>query len=110
MVVVTDSEGKIIFANDAVEEISGFRAIECVGKRPSDLWGGQMPKEFYKNMWKLIKEEKKTFSGSLTNKMKTGKTYCAELSISPILNPEGNIVNYYCGERRVEGSPSNRKV
>jgi len=46
--IVTDPEGKILYINSAVEKASGYSAHEAIGKRPSELWGAQMPKEFYK--------------------------------------------------------------
>ena len=76
-IVITDPDGIIIYANKAVEKITGFRRDEIIGQKvgTQDNWGGKMDYEFYEKMWKTIKEEKKTFSGELTNKKKNGEEY-----------------------------------
>lgn len=89
-IVVTDPTGVILFANGLTEVITGYTLGEIIGKTPS-LWGGLMPKEFYSNMWHQIKNEKKSISVELTNRRKNGEKYVANLTISPVLNTEGEI-------------------
>ncbi len=92
-VIITDPDGIIIFANAVVEEVTGYKISEIIGKKPS-LWGGQMPKAFYKTMWQKIREEKKSVKVVVTNKRKNGKLYDAILRISPILDTEGQVKMY----------------
>lgn len=97
-IIITDKDGKIIFANKAVERITGYSNAEVIGKRPS-LWGAQMPKEFYQNMWDTIKNKKQRFQGEITNKRKNGELYVAESDIAPILDENGNV-EYFVGIER----------
>lgn len=53
-VVVTDPKGRVLYANHAVSTHTGFSEEECLGKKPGELWGGHMPKEFYQKMWHTI--------------------------------------------------------
>ena len=92
-VVITNPDGVIIYANAIVEELTGYKLSEVIGKKPS-LWGGQMPKEFYKTMWDKISKEKKSIRVLVTNKRKDGKLYDALLHISPILDTEGKVQMY----------------
>ena len=69
-VVIADENANILYANRAVEKNTGFPLNEVIGKNPADLWGGNMPKEFYEKMWHTIKEEKKPFVGEVQNKRK----------------------------------------
>ena len=57
-VVITDAHGTILYANMAVEKNTGFSINAVIGKNPGDLWGGQMPKDFYEKMWHTIKDKK----------------------------------------------------
>jgi PAS domain S-box-containing protein len=100
-IVITDPDGKIIFANDAVERITGFSVEEIINKKAGvkELWGGQMSQEFYKKLWKTIKEDKKTFSGEILNKRKGGEKYSAFVSISPVLSDKGEVT-YFIGIER----------
>lgn len=91
-IVITDTDAKIVFANHAAERITGFSISEMIGKDPSELWGGQMNKDFFKKMWQVIKSEKKAYYGELKNKRKSGEVYDAEIHISPILNNAGEVL------------------
>jgi len=89
-ILVTDSAGKIIFANKGIESMTGYSMKEVLGKTPS-IWGGQMDEVFYKNLWDTIKNQKKIFIGELVNKNKNGQLYPVEVDISPILNKVGEV-------------------
>ncbi len=97
-VIITDQDGYIIYVNKAAETLTGYSKEEMIGKRPS-LWGNQMPKEFYQEMWKTIKEEKKSFGAELTNRRKDGQSYEVELHISPVLDDKGSV-KYFVGVER----------
>lgn len=99
-IIITDPDGTIIYANKAVEMITGYPLNEVLGKKPS-LWGRQMPRAFYENFWKAIKEGKINFTGILTNRRKNGELYTAEINISPILNNKGEVIFFVCIERDV---------
>jgi len=88
--VVTDAAGKIIFANKGIGSITGYSTEEVLGKTPS-IWGRQMGKEFYKNLWDTIKKQKKPFVGELINKNKNGQLFPVGIDIAPILNEKGEI-------------------
>ncbi len=97
-IIITDSDGKIIFANKAAEKITGYSQEEIIGKTPR-LWGGQMPLEFYKNLWKTIKLDKKVFEGEISNRRKSGQNYIAEIHIGPVLD-ERNRILFFVGIER----------
>jgi PAS domain S-box-containing protein len=100
-IVITDKEGTVLYANKAVEKITGFSAKDIMGKKAGskDLWGGLMPKEFYDKLWKTIKKDKKSFTGEITNKRKNGEKYSALSTISPVLDKKGEI-RYFVGIER----------
>ena len=89
-IIMTDVDGTITYANTSAEQLTGYSRAEMIGKRPS-LWGGQMPKEFYEDMWRTIKEEKKTFAGELQNKRKNGELYWASSIVSPVVDAHGEV-------------------
>lgn len=90
-VVITDPDGTVLYANQAVEEHTGFLISEIIGKNPGDLWGGQMQKEFYEDMWRRLKVDKLPFRGQVQNRKKDGTIYWQELRIFPVLNDRGEI-------------------
>ena len=60
-VIITDPDGNIIYMNESAERNTGYFREEALGKNPADLWGGNMPQEFYERMWLRIKKEKMPF-------------------------------------------------
>lgn len=90
-VVITDRHGNILYANKAVEQNTGFSVSEVIGKNPGDLWGGNMPKDFYEEMWNTIKVKRQPFVGQVRNKRKDGSEYWQGLCISPVIDKGGKI-------------------
>jgi PAS domain S-box-containing protein len=95
-IVITDPEGIILYANKAVEKITGFKVKEIIGKKAGskELWGGLMDRDVYRELWRMIRDEKKPFAGEIVNKRKDGEKYDAEIHVSPILDENGQIVFY----------------
>lgn len=100
-VVITDAQGIVLYANAAVEQITGYSQQEVVGKKAGgrDLWGGQMDDAFYNEMWKTIAVEKSVFAGEVTNRRKSGEQYVALASISPVIGKSGEV-DFYVGIER----------
>ncbi|MDD4761649.1 MAG: ATP-binding protein [Candidatus Pacebacteria bacterium] len=100
-IIITDKDAVIIYANLAMEKITGFSKEEVIGKKAGSkgLWGGYMPPDFYKKMWHMIKEEKKIFTGVVQNRRKNGEIYEADVSIAPVLDENGEV-KYFVGIER----------
>lgn len=99
-IVITNLEGKILYANPALEKISGFSREEVMGKTPK-VWGEQMDKSYYDNMWRVLKDEKKPFKGELKNKKKNGEIYDARICIIPILDDKSQVYGYVSIEENI---------
>ena len=65
-IIITDPDGVVIFANQAIEKVTGFSVREVLGKKAGgrNMWGGLMPYGYYQDMWRTIKKEKKPFYAS----------------------------------------------
>ena len=101
-IIVTDPEGIIVYANPAVSKITGFTNEEVIGSKAGKLWGGLMPKEYYKKLWSTIKVEKKDYIGEIQNRSKSGEIYRAEVAIVPIMDENKNIYYFLGNERKIE--------
>ncbi len=89
-VIITNPEGVILYANDAVNRVTGFSQSEVIGQKPS-LWGGQMSLEFYKSMWHTLTIDKRSIDVVVTNRHKDGHLYKARLRITPVFDTNTNI-------------------
>lgn len=99
-IIITDSDGRILYANKAAERITGYSREEIVGNRPS-LWGRQMSAEFYRNMWTTIKDQKRVLHTEITNKRKNGERYASDVHIVPILDDKKELQGFIGIERDI---------
>ncbi|MFZ2167671.1 MAG: ATP-binding protein [Minisyncoccia bacterium] len=100
-VIITDPEGTVVYANAAVEKITGYKPEEALGKKSGALWKTPMPDEYYKNFWHTIKDQRRPFIGEIQNRRKNGELYTAMISVSPVLDEKGDVVFYVGLERDV---------
>jgi len=103
IVIFADASGRILYANRAVEKMTGFSREEILGKKCGgrELWGGAMGSGFYKKMWKMIKCKKSQFFSEIQNRRKDGTLYFSELSVTPILDDDGKIQFFVAVERDI---------
>lgn len=92
-IIMTDEKGNIQYANPAFEKISGYSLKEVIGKNPRILKSGLTPDSVFKDMWKNITIGK-DWAGELINKKKDGTIYYEEARITPIIDENGEIMNY----------------
>lgn len=100
LIIITDADGRIVFANQAAEAMTGYSRAEMINQRAS-LWGGGMAAEFYKEMWRTIKEQKLPFKGEIINRKKSGERFIADTHVSPIVDEQERVVFFVGVERDV---------
>ena len=93
-IIITDIDGKIQWANSSFSELSGYNISEIIGKNPRQIVkSGQQDNEFYKNLWNTILSGK-VWRGELVNKKKDGNFFPEELTITPVMDHSGKIINF----------------
>jgi PAS domain S-box-containing protein len=99
-IVITDTDGTIIYVNPAFEKTTGFTRAESIGQNPRMLKSGKQDTVFYRQMWATI-QSGKVWTGHFINKRKDG-TLCEEdATITPIRNAAGKITNFVAVKRDV---------
>ena len=93
IVTKTNLKGIITFVNDKFCEISGYSKEELVGKSHNIVRHPDTPSEVFKEMWATI-EQKKTWQGVIKNLNKNGSSYYVQSTIKPIIDYDGNIIEY----------------
>ncbi|WP_317932566.1 putative bifunctional diguanylate cyclase/phosphodiesterase [Halioxenophilus sp. WMMB6] len=73
-ILVTDNDHNIIYANPAMEVISGYSREELMGCNPRILKSDKHTKSFYQNMWRTLNHTGE-WQGELINQRKNGDTY-----------------------------------
>lgn len=89
-----DINGIITYINEPFEKISGYKKEELLGKPHSIITHPAINKNIFKKMWKKINIEKKSWQGRLKNISKEGNEYFVDIIIKPILDLDGNIIEF----------------
>lgn len=88
-VVITDAEGKTLWANQAFTRLTGYSLEEVLNRKPGQLLQG---KETSPQSIQLLRDAEKNFSDieiELVNYRKNGEKYWVRLKISAIVNAYG---------------------
>lgn len=91
-IMITDIKGKIQYANPQFYSTSGYSQEEIIGQNPR-LLKHENSSIDYKQMWENITSGK-TWKGEFLNKNKFGKAYWEIVTITPVKNFEGKIINF----------------
>ena len=93
-IVITERDGRIVWANSAFTALSGYSVEEAVGRNPRDLVkSGAHDQAFYRSLWDTILAGK-VWRGEMTNRRKDGSHYPEELTITPVPNAHGEITHF----------------
>lgn len=93
IVFITNLEGEIEYVNPRFQEITGYTALEAIGKKPDILNSGATPLKVYKKLWETIKEGK-VWRGQIKNRHKDGSNYWVFGTISPVRGTDGEISHF----------------
>jgi PAS domain S-box-containing protein len=92
-VVITDTEGKIEYANPKFSQVTGYMLEEILGETPRILKSGEQGPDFYESLWTTIVSGKE-WRGEFSNRKKNGEIYWELASISPVRDANGLITHY----------------
>jgi PAS domain S-box-containing protein len=87
-------EGIITYVNEPFEKISGYTKDELIGKPHNIVAHPDTKISIVKELWKRIKIEKRLWQGRIKNLAKDGSEYYVDIIIKPILDLDGNIIEF----------------
>ena len=93
ILAITDTKGRIIFANAKFCEISKYNSEELIGKTHKVVNSGYHDPEFFKNLWQTISQGQE-WRGEIQNRAKDGSIYWVDTYIIPFLNDQGQPYQY----------------
>jgi PAS domain S-box-containing protein len=99
-IIVSDQQGVVQYVNPAFEQMSGFSQDEIIGCHVSSIDGGNHDRADYGAMWDGT-SRKYLRGGCFTNKKKDGSLYQVEVTISPVRDKSGSVINYISVQRDV---------
>lgn len=98
--MLTDENGVILYVNQAFCTLTGYKADELLGNKPSILKSGQMSAKIYEDLWQSIRAGK-VWQGELQNKRKDGSLYWNETIITPMFDSNGKASRFLAFEKDI---------
>ncbi|MEN4921739.1 methyl-accepting chemotaxis protein [Achromobacter spanius] len=98
----TDARGRIIYANPAFVEVSGFSRDELVGAAHNIVRHPDMPQAAFEDLWRTI-QRGESWTGVVKNRRKDGGFYWVLANVTPIVE-RGETVCY--ASVRVKPTPA----
>ena len=92
-VLITDDKQKIVEANNAFNNITGYEMDEVLGRFPTILSSGKHNDDFYKNMF-MEMHDRGYYKGMLTDRKKSGELLNVQATIIPVKDSYDDIKNY----------------
>jgi PAS domain S-box-containing protein len=93
VIVMTDINGNITYANKALEKVYNWRRKEILGKKPSMWKTDRYDEKVYKKFWNTLLAGKST-KIEFTNRTKSGKHVIMQTAVNPIKDRNSKITGF----------------
>ncbi|MGM0605774.1 MAG: PAS domain S-box protein [Halobacteriota archaeon] len=92
-VYITESDGEIVYVNEAFERVTGYQAEEAIGSTPRILKSGHHGGAFYEELWETILDGR-VWENDVLNARKNGELYYVDQTIAPIIDDSGQLTHF----------------
>jgi sigma-B regulation protein RsbU (phosphoserine phosphatase) len=99
-VMITDKDGRILYVNPAFENTTGYGLDEALGQTPRLLKSTRQDPRVFAEMWAALTAGR-VFRGTLVNRRKSGVSYYAEQTVTPMRDGAGAITHFVSVARDV---------
>lgn len=93
VIVITDLEGRIEYANPRCSALTGYALEELRGRPSRILKSGRTTQAEYARLWKTISSGGQ-WRGEFANRTKDGRLYWEDAAISPVRDGSGRMTHY----------------
>jgi PAS domain S-box-containing protein len=101
-VVITDTNGTILYINPAFEQITGYSRADALGRHRRMLRSNKQDASVYDELWNTVSGGQ-AWHGRLVSKKKNGDLFTEETTIAPVFDQDREIVHYVATMRDVTG-------
>ena len=100
VIVVTDSQLRIVHATENIMNMNGYSPKEIIGKKPSMFQGADTCSKTTENI-RIAVKNKSPFEAIVLNYRKDGSPYKCWIKGEPVFNRSGEVVNFIAFEKEV---------
>ncbi len=108
-IFIADHQGKIIWANRAITEITGFELDEIIRARPEIFSSGQHETAVQQDISDTLTKGI-VWRGELINRKKDGSTYISEQTITPVFDATEKITHYISIQQDISERKENEQA
>lgn len=107
IIIITDKDQKIQWANRPFELLTGYSVTEAIGQDPGDLL------QFEQTSRQTIQEirdalnKKSSYIGDIKNISKGGRIYWLHMVITPVFNDQNELINFIAIESDITEKKTN---
>ena len=91
-ILITDTASRIVFANSAFSDVTGYPVEHLEGSTPAMLRSGQHDAAFYARLHEALARRRK-HQATFVNRRRDGSLYHLEQTISPIVDDTGKLTH-----------------
>lgn len=99
-VVVTETDQTILYVSSNFEQMTGYQAVEAIGKKPDFLQGPKTEALARQQIRKAVNAAEQV-KVQLTNYRKNGELYLCSVDIMPVFNGDNQLVNFLALEKEL---------
>lgn len=92
-IMITDANRKILSVNPAFTVLTGYSSDDVIGQQPSVLKSTRQ-KETVHTLMNNALNDGQAWQGEIWNRKKNGEVYAEFLTINPVFDDAGKIINY----------------
>lgn len=92
-IMITDAKGRIVSANPAFSQITGYSAEEAVGNDPRLFASKRHDRAFFTDMWRQLLDFGR-WQGEIWNRRKNGEIYLSMLNITALRSESGEVQKF----------------
>ncbi len=97
---ITSPDTIMIYTNDAMDKLFGYKKRELIGKRASVLNADATPEAVAKRIADAVEKEG-FWEGEIHNKRKDGTEFISYVRISTLRDKQGKIINFVCTQHDI---------
>ena len=90
-VIATDVNGRILFWNDAAEQLYGWASADVLGLNVVDVTPALMSQPEAAQVMKVLRSAE-SWSGTFKVRDKEGRTFAVQVTDSPVLDEYGKLI------------------
>ncbi len=93
-IMITDTDGTILWVNHAYCVLTGYEMGEVIGRNPRELVkSGRQEEGYYRRLWDTILAGD-VWHDEIVNRRKDGSLYTEDQTITPVRNERGEITHF----------------